>query len=374
MAASLSLQTRALQARVAQRLRLDQFKPRPVPRAVLVPLALGLLGLALWLAGHLGASATPAQAPALPAPSLTNTAGQGGGIPFIGDPIHDLTLWYSNMIHDACNADIDNLKGTFLTPLDPMSDQTVTHLYGQILLITIPLITLGGMILGYLIMVSRTTGESTYTVRAVTPRFVVGATLSVLGIFLVSVLAQFVAATDLAMVQVSIPGNAVGGPDAWPAAGGVFQVLQNAGFDSNVNQGPGNWNTGAWLSAGLLSAVVMTLLQMLAVAFDAVERLLVLVGPIALAAYAIPATERFTNAWLKLMLALLAVRFAWTIIFILFSLQTMPHVVAGNPPTAGDTNAMLGLAAACALLMLLVPFGVIPIVLKGPDPLRPPAS
>jgi len=39
------------------------------------------------------------------------------------------------------------------------------------------------------------------------------------------------------------------------------------------------------------------------------------------------------------MLALLAVRFAWTIIFILFSLQTMPHVVAGNPPTAGDTNA-----------------------------------
>ena len=188
----------------------------------------------------------------------------------------------------------------------------------MLVLITIPLITLGGMILGYLIMVSRTTGESTYTVRAVTPRFVVGATLSVLGIFLVSVLAQFVAATDLAMVQVSIPGNAVGGPDAWPAAGGVFQVLQNAGFDSNVNQGPGNWNTGAWLSAGLLSAVVMTLLQMLVVAFDAVERLLVLVGPIALAAYAIPATERFTNAWLKLMLALLAVRFAWTITFILF--------------------------------------------------------
>ena len=369
MAASLSLKTHA-----AHLIAIERFRPRPVPRAVLVPLALGLIGLALWLAGHLWASATPAQAPALPAPSLTNTAGQGGGIPFIGDPIHDLTLWYSNMISDACKADIDNLKGTFLTPLDPMSDQTVTHLYGQILLITIPLITLGGMILGYLIMVSRTTGESTYTVRAVTPRFVVGATLSVLGIFLVSVLAQFVAATDLAMVQVSIPGNAVGGPDAWPAAGGVFQVLQNAGFDSNVNQGPGNWNTGAWLSAGLLSAVVMTLLQMLAVAFDAVERLLVLVGPIALAAYAIPATERFTNAWLKLMLALLAVRFAWTITFILFSLQTMPHVVAGNPPSAGDTNAMLGLAAACALLMLLVPFGVIPIVLKGPDPLRPPAS
>jgi hypothetical protein len=218
MAASLSLQTR-----VAQRFRLDQFKPRPAPRAVFVPLALGLIGLALWLAGHLGNPAMAVQTPAPAAPSLTSTSGQGD-IPFIGDPIHDLTMWYSNMISDACRADIDNLKGSFLTPLDPMSDQTVTHLYGQILLITIPLVTLGGMILGYLIMVSRTTGESTYTVRAVTPRFVVGATLSVLGIFLVSVLAQFVAATDLAMVQVSIPGSAVGGPDAWPAAGGVFQA------------------------------------------------------------------------------------------------------------------------------------------------------
>jgi len=32
--------------------------------------------------------------------------------------------------------------------------------YGKILLVTIPLLTLGGMILGYLIMTSRTTGES----------------------------------------------------------------------------------------------------------------------------------------------------------------------------------------------------------------------
>jgi hypothetical protein len=41
-----------------------------------------------------------------------------------------------------------------------------------------------------------------------TPRFVVGATLSVLGIFLASVFAKFVIATDLAMVAVAIPGDA----------------------------------------------------------------------------------------------------------------------------------------------------------------------
>jgi hypothetical protein len=371
MAASPSLQSIAARIPLGRLPRLPGFKPRPVPRAVAIPLAVAVFGLVVWLLGHLVGSPTVAQTATPVAPSLTSTNGQGD-IPFIGDPIHDLTVWYSNMVHDACNADIGNLKGHFLTPLDPMTDSTVTDLYGRMLVLTIPLITLGGLILGYLIMVSRTSGESTYTVRAVTPRFIVGATLSVLGIFLVSVLAQFIAATDLAMVQVSIPGNAVGGPDAWPASGGVFQVLQNAGFDSHVNQGPGNWNTGAWLSAGLLGAVILTFLQMLVGAFGAIERLLVLIGPIALAAYALPATERFTNAWLKLVLALLAVRFAWTITWILFSLQTLPHVQADNPPTVGDTNAMLGLAAACALLMLLIPFGVIPIVLKGPDPLRPP--
>ena len=121
------------------------------------------------------------------------------------------------------------------------------NLYGKILLITIPLplLTLGGMILGYLFMTSRTTGETAYSARAVTPRFVVGATLSVLGIFLISVFAQFVIATDLAMVGIAIPGNAVGGSDAGPASGGVFQVLQNTGFDPRISDGPNDRNDGA---------------------------------------------------------------------------------------------------------------------------------
>ncbi len=227
------------------------------------------------------------------------------------------------------------------------------------------------MILGYLIMTSRTTGESAYTARAVTPRFVVGATLSVLGIFLASVFAQFVIATDLAMVGVAVPAGAVGEPDAWPAAGGVFQVLQSASFDPRVTEGPNNWNTGAWLSAGLSAAVLVTFLQMVNAALSAVERLLVLVGPICLAAYALPATQRITNGWLKVLLAILLVRFAWTIVFVLFSLEALGHIGPdGNPPTVGDTNALLGLASGCALLMFVLPFALIPAALSGPGPLR----
>ena len=51
-------------------------------------------------------------------------------------------------------------------------------------------------------------------------------------------------ATDLAMVGVSIPGYAVGGSDARPAAGGVFEVLQKASFDPRITEGPNNCNDG----------------------------------------------------------------------------------------------------------------------------------
>jgi hypothetical protein len=252
-----------------------------------------------------------------------------------------------------------------------MADEVIKSLYGKILVITIPLLTLGGMILGYLIMTARTTGETAYSARAVTPRFVTGATLSVLGIFLVSVFAQFVTATDMAMIGVSIPGEAVGDPTGWPASGGVFEVLQKVSFDPRIPEGPNNWNDGAWLSAGMSAAILITFLQMVNAALSAVERLMVLVGPICLAAYALPATQRITNAWLKVLLAILLVRFAWTIVFVLFSLEGLAHLNAdGVPPTVGDTNALLGLATGCALLSLLLPFALIPLALNGPGPLR----
>ncbi|MCZ7537447.1 MAG: hypothetical protein M5T61_17085 [Acidimicrobiia bacterium] len=196
-----------------------------------------------------------------------------GDLPIIGDPIRDLTIWWSNRLTDANRAALGSLAGRQLTPIDPMADNVVKDLYGKILLVTIPLLTLGGLILGCLIMTSRTTGESAYTARAVTPRFVVGATLSILGIFLVSVFAQFVIATDAAMVGVAVtPEGAVGGSDAWPAGGGVFEVLQNASFDPRVTEGPNNWNTGAGLSAGLSAAILVNFLQMVNAALSAVER------------------------------------------------------------------------------------------------------
>jgi len=342
-------------------------QPRVSPVAILL-VVLALSGVA-WT--FVGSAPSPPSATTAPPVTVTPSDLPQGDIPIIGDPIRDLTIWWSTRLSDASRAGLSSLQGHYLTPLDPMADDVVKTLYGKILMITIPLLTLGGMILGYLIMTSRTTGETAYSARAVTPRFVVGATLSVLGIFLVSVFAQFVIATDLAIIGIAIPGHAVGGQSAWPAAGGVFQVLQNASFDPRISEGPDNWNDGAWLSAGLGASVLITLLQMVNAALSAVERLMVLVGPICLAAYALPPTQRITNAWLKVLLAILLVRFAWTIVFVLFSLEALGHINgAGNPPTVGDTNALLGLATGCTLLSLLLPLALIPLALSGPGPLR----
>ena len=81
-----------------------------------------------------------------------------------------------------------------------------------------------------------------------------------------------------------------------------------------------------------------------------------LIGPLCLAAYALPATERVTTLWFRALVAVLAVRFAWTIAFVLFSLQALPHIGAsGSPPTVGDTNLLLGLATGAAAMMLGLP-------------------
>ncbi len=235
-------------------------------------------------------------------------------------------------------------------------------------LITIPLLTFGGLILGYLIMVSRTSGETAYAARSVAPRFVVGATLAILGIFLVSVITQFVAALDAAMVGVALPESAVGDAAGWPSTGGVFAVLAQGGFDPRVAQGPDNWNSGAWLSSGLLAGILTTCLAMLNLLLGGVERLLVLVGPLCLAAYAIPATERVTRLWFKVLMVVLAIRFAWAITFVLFSLTAAPYLgAAGAPATAQDMNVLLGLAAGAAAMMLGLPLVLIPIALAGPQ-------
>ena len=342
--------------------------PRGVPPAALAMLALAAIGLLLAGVGR-PAAEQPETTAAVPTPSLAVSA--VGAIPVIGDPVRDLTVWYSDRVADANRAALDNLRGQLLTPVDPLADGVTRTLYGPMVLVTLPLLTFGGLILGFLIMTSRTSGEGAYAVRSTTPRYIAAAVLAILGIFLASVLAQFTAALDGAMIGVSLPAGSVGGPAAWPSGGGVFTVLAQGGFDPSLGQGPDNWNDGAWLSSGLLGGILLTALGMAAWVIGMLERLLVIVGPLCLAAYAMPATARVTSVWLRALLAVLAVRFAWTVTFVLFSLVALPHVgPSGAPPTVADTNVLLGLAAGAAAMMLGLPLVLGPVAMAGPQSLE----
>lgn len=354
-----------------RRLRAPSLRPTlPAARRNLDPIALALVAVAF--AGLALAVATPqlASAPSAPLEALTS-ASEAGELPVIGDPIRDLTIWFSNRLSDANRAGVDSLRGRFLTPIDPLADALSRDMYGKVLMLVVPLLTAGGIVLGYHLMTAGTSGEGAYTVRAITPRFVIGAVLAILGIFLVSVLAQFVATTDVALVEVSVGRSTVGGPADWPATGGPFLVLQQAGYDPRIGEGPGLWNTGAWLSAGFLSGILLTVLGMLNSMLTGVERLLITIAPICLAAYALPATQRVANLWLKVLGAVLAVRFAWSLLFVFFSLQAAEHVDAsGAPIAAGDARTMLGIAVGAAGLMIAVAVVVVPLALLSPGPLR----
>ena len=112
------------------------------------PVALLLLVLAL---GGLGLTAT-GRSPATPDHSIQvpfepeAALPPRGELPIIGDPIRDLTIWYGQRVSDANRAAVENLRGRFLTPVDPLSDQATTDLYGKMLIITIPLLTLLSLI------------------------------------------------------------------------------------------------------------------------------------------------------------------------------------------------------------------------------------
>jgi hypothetical protein len=121
----------------------------PVALLLLV-LALGGLGLAV-----VGRTPTAPERP-LPAPIEPEAARlPRGELPIIGDPIRDLTIWYAQRVSDANRAAVENLRGRFLAPVDPLADQATTDLYGKMLVLTIPLLTMGGLLLGYLIIAER---------------------------------------------------------------------------------------------------------------------------------------------------------------------------------------------------------------------------
>ena len=344
-------------------------------RVAVVLVVLAFVGLAL-AAAHAITPTSPTPKPA-EATVTAQDIGDFGPIP-LPDPMHDLTMWYSDRVHDGNSSAVDGMKGTFLTPVDPLNDKAVTSLYGKMVIVALPILILLAIAVGVMIMTARSSGQGAYSARAMAERYIVGALLMGLGVFMISLASQLVTAVDQGMVEMGLPSGSVGGPDAWPTGGGVFHILQLARFDSHVTQGgPGNaWNTGAWLSGGLLAAILTTLLGMINAGLTALETLLIIVSPFCLLAYATRYSTIITSSWLKLMAIIYMVRFTWTILFVLFSMLAFAHMPVGtsgdlgDPATLGDTNALLAIATGASFLMFLLPIILVPLAIKQRMPIR----
>ena len=105
-------------------------RPRPIPEKILrltaparvAPLAILLLAMAFGGLGLnvLGRSSSMPAAPAT-VPETEAADFPHGDLPIIGDPIRDLTIWWSNRLTDANRAGLESLRGRFLTPIDPLA-------------------------------------------------------------------------------------------------------------------------------------------------------------------------------------------------------------------------------------------------------------
>src|SRR5881397_2418908 len=91
-------------------------KAAQVAPSALLLLAMALGGLGLNVLGR------SSSMPAAPATVIETGAADvpAGDLPIIGDPIRDLTIWWSNRLSDANRAGLDSLRGRALTPIDPM--------------------------------------------------------------------------------------------------------------------------------------------------------------------------------------------------------------------------------------------------------------
>ena len=245
-----------------------------------------------------------------------------GELPIIGDPIRDLTIWYAQRVSDANRAAVDNLSGRFLTPIDPLADESTREPVRQDPDHHHPAAH------------PRRTGARLpdhdrahhRRIRLRGPRG--DAPLRgrrhrcpSCGIFLVSVLAQFVIATDLAMVgsrfarsRSATPSS--GRPEAaysWSSSAAA--LIRASARDPPIGTpAPGSARPAGRGADDLPADDERSLL-------GPVERFLVLRRsdlPRRLRAARHPVTG---PTWLKLLAAVLVVRFGWAIVFILFSLQ-----------------------------------------------------
>jgi hypothetical protein len=244
--------------------------------------------------------------------------------------------WFRRVVESALNPMLDLVGRTLLATPDVSGDARVRQLWTstQVLANTVfALFVLAG---GAVVMTHETV-QTSYTVKEIAPRLVVGMVAANTSLLVCGVAIRFGNALSRALVGPGLDPDQAGSTlrqvvMAPLGEGGIFLVL-----------------------LGLVAAVLLVVLLVTYVVRNALVMLLVVAAPLALACHALPYTDGAARLWWRALFGCLAVQLG----------QSLTLITAMRVFFAGNGPSLLGLAGG-GLVDLLVAICLVYILVRIP--------
>ncbi len=290
----------------------------------------------------IGPGADPAPVPTpdpspgpVPTPPAPGGADRPGLFDIPGQIRAAIDAWLAGLVVPALNPVLDLLGRTVLATPDVTGQARVRELWTACAVAANSVLVLFILVGGILVM-SRETVQTRYSVKEIAPRLVVGVIAANASLGLAGVAIRFANALSAAVM----------GPGVDPAD--TAQALRKLLVGAVTNQG------GLLGVMGLVAVVLAVVLLATYLVRVAVVTLLVAGGPLALVCHAHPCTEGVAKLWWRGFFGCLAIQVgqSLTLITALRVFFTPDGLTAFGMPANG--SGLVNLLVACCLLYLLV--------------------
>ncbi len=299
---------------------------------------------------------TPAPVPAAPA---SPPPGQGGcGFFNIGCQVgHAIDSWFADLVKSAINPLFALLGDTLLSTPQVGGSSTVRSLWAGSLAIAdasyVLLVLIGGII-----VMGHQTVQTSYAVKDIAPRLVVGFLAANLSLLLAGKAIQFADGMSAALAGQGLDPAAAGAMlrsliERVIGEGGMFFIL-----------------------LALFAVALLLVLTIIYVARLMLTVVLIAMAPLALACHALPQTEGFARWWWRAFAGILAIQAAQALVLVaamrVFLTEQWAPLIVGRLGDAG-TATFEGVQLLCLLYILIrIPFWIYRRVWSpgGRSPLR----
>jgi hypothetical protein len=300
---------------------------------------------------------TPAPVPAAPA---SPPPGQGGcGFFNIGCQVgHAIDSWFADLVKSAINPLFALLGQTLLSTPQVGNFSTVRSLWAGSLAIAdasyVLLVLIGGII-----VMGHQTVQTSYAVKDIAPRLVVGFFAANLSLLLAGKAIQFADGMSAALAGQGLDPAAAGAMlrsliERVIGEGGMFFIL-----------------------LALFAVALLLVLTIIYVARLMLTVVLIAMAPLALACHALPQTEGFARWWWRAFAGILAIEAAQALVLVaamrVFLTEQWASLILGGLGGPGTATAFDAIQLLCLLyIMIRIPFWIYRRVWSpgGRSPLR----